>query len=292
MKCLLQIIWVALLLPLFSSAQSVVLYRETFPYAGITGNFPVSTVGWANDIPDGPSRLFQNSGGDGAVFAFENTSATTAFYTSTTLTRMAGATFPSINPLLYSGLTLSVDIQPTQTPANITARFAVQMNGAAWFAAANVLPVPGTAGSYATYSSAFNPSATQWDSLSVSGNGTATHATIGSVISTNLSGNITGAGLVFVHTGSGGTFNFDNFLITATNAGTLTINSNVNGAVAIAWPGAMNVYVQSSTNLNGGHLEQCSFDGGAVFGKHVCERVWCFLPADGIPIRHVVGRRF
>jgi arabinogalactan endo-1,4-beta-galactosidase len=252
MKCPLPIAWIVLLLPIFSSAQSVVLYRETFPYGGITGNFPVSTVGWANDIPDGPSRLFQNSGGDGAVYAFENTSQTTAFYTSATLTRTTGAIFPTINPLLYPGLTLSVDIQPTQTPANITARFCVQMNGVAWFASANVLPVPGTTGPYATYSNVFNPSASQWDSLSVSGNGTGMHATIGSVISTNLSGNITGAGLVFVHTGSGGTFNFDNFLITATNAGTLTINSNSNGSVAISWPGAMNVCVQSSINLNGG----------------------------------------
>ena len=252
MKCLLSIAWMVFLLPLFSPAQSVVLYRETFPYAGITGNFPVSTVGWANDIPDGPTRLFQNSGGDGAVYAYENTAATTAFYTSAALTRMSGATFPSINPLLYPGLTFSIDIQPTQTPANITARFAVQMNGSAWFATANVLPVPGVTGPFVTYSNVFNPTASQWHSLTVSGNGTASHATIGTAISTNLSGNITGTGLVFVHTGSGGTFNFDNFLITATNAGTLTINSNANGTVAISWPGAMNVCIQSSTSLNGG----------------------------------------
>ncbi|HTQ50426.1 MAG TPA: glycosyl hydrolase 53 family protein [Candidatus Acidoferrales bacterium] len=252
MKCPLLIAGVSLLLPFLSPAQSVVLYRETFPYAGITGNFPVSTVGWANDIPDGPTRLYQNSGGDGAVYAYESSAATTAFYTSATLTRSSGATFPPINPLLYPGLTLSVDIQPTQTPANITARFAVQMNGAAWFASTTPLPVPGVAGSYATYSSVFNPTASQWNSLTVSGNGTATHATIGILTSTNLSGNITGAGLVFVHTGSGGTFNFDNFVITATNVGTLVINSNANGTVAISWPGAMNVCVQSATNLGAG----------------------------------------
>jgi arabinogalactan endo-1,4-beta-galactosidase len=250
MKCLLTIAGIAIWLPLFSFAQSVVLYRETFPYAGITGNFPVSSVAWANDIPDGADRLYQNSGADGAVYAYESSSETTAFYTSSVLTQTNGASFPSISLSLYSGIAFSVDVQPFQSPANVTARFAVQMNGSAWFASANILPVPSATGSFATYTSAFNPSASQWDSLSVSGNGSGTHATIGSLVSTNLSGNITGAGLVFVHTSSGGTFNFDNFLITATNVGTLSINSVSNGNVSVSWPPALNVSVQSSTNLN------------------------------------------
>jgi arabinogalactan endo-1,4-beta-galactosidase len=251
MKRWLLICGTIFLLPFFSPAQSIILYRETFPYGAISGDLPVKPLGWANDIPDNPGRLYQNSGGDGAVFAFEGSLGTTAFYTSTTLTETAGATFPVINPALYPGLTLSVDIQPHQTPANVTARFAVQMNGTAWFVSANPLPVPSATGPFATYSSAFNPAASSWDSLTVSGNGTANHATIGSVISTALSGTITGAGLVFVHTGAGGTFNFDNFAITTTNVGNLVINSISNGTVGISWPGALNVCVQSSTNLNG-----------------------------------------
>src|ERR1700722_9194194 len=101
MKHVLAIAGIALLLPLFSSAQSVVLYRETFPYAGMTGNFPVSSVGWANDIPDNASRIYQNSGGDGAAYAYEASATTTAFYTSTNLTQTIGAAFPVINPALY-----------------------------------------------------------------------------------------------------------------------------------------------------------------------------------------------
>lgn len=252
MKRLLPITGIILMLPLISFAQSIVLYRETFPYAGITGNFPVSTVAWASDIPDNANRIYQNSGGDGAVYAYEGSAATTAFYTSTSLTQTAGASFPTINPALYSGLTFAIDIQPYQTPANITARFAVQMNGGSWFVSASPVPVPSATGAFATYSSVFNPAASQWDSLSVSGNGTATHATIGTVISTNLSGTITGAGLVFVHTSSGGTFNFDNFVITATNVGNLSMNSVSNGNVTISWPPALNVCLQSSTNLSGG----------------------------------------
>jgi arabinogalactan endo-1,4-beta-galactosidase len=250
------------LLPFFSPAQSIVLYRETFPYGALSGDFPIKPLGWANDIPDNPNRLYQNSGGDGAVYAYEGNSQTTAFYTSAALTTTAGAVFPAINPALYPGLAISVDLQPYQNPANVTARFAVQMNGASWFVSANPLPVPSTTAPFATYSSAFNPAASAWDSLSVSGNGTATHATIGGVLSTNLGGTITGAGLVFVHTGSGGTFNFDNFTITATNVGNLAINSISNGVVGISWPGALNVCVQSSTNMNGAPWSDNPFTAG------------------------------
>jgi arabinogalactan endo-1,4-beta-galactosidase len=236
----------ALLLPLFSFGQSVIVYRETFPFEGISGDLPIGPLGWANAIPDNADRVYQNSGGDGAVYAYEASSATTAFYTSTSLTTVTGTPFPTINTSLYSGITLSVDIQPYQNPANITARFAVQMNGANWFVSAIPLPVPTTDGSFATYASVFNPTASQWDSLTTSSTG----ATIGTAITTNLIGNITGAGVVFVHTGSG-TLNFDNFVITAAGVGNLTINSISNAAAAISWPGAMNVCVQSATNLTG-----------------------------------------
>ena len=229
----------------------VLLYQETFPYPGLSGNFPVSTVGWANDIPNQPTRLYQSFGSDGAVYAYQNAAATTAFYTSTVLSAATGATFPSINPALYSGITFSADIQPYLTPANVTARFAVQMNGGSWFVSANTLPVPATVGSFATCSNVYNPAASQWDSLSISGNGTGTGATIGSAISTNLTGNITGAGLVFTHTAAGGTVNFDNFLITTTNTGNLAVGSISNGVVSLSWPAALNVYLQSTTNLNG-----------------------------------------
>ncbi len=235
--------------PLLVSGQTIILYQETFPY-GTSGSFPVSTVGWEDDIPDNPNRLYQNSGGDGAVYAYQSAAATTAFYTSTNLPMGTVAAFPSINPALYPGLTFSVDIQPFLNPGNVTARFAVQMNGSSWFAAATPLPVPAIVGSFATYSNPFNPVASQWKTLSVSGNGSGTGATIGSTASGNLSGNITGAGLVFVHAGSGGTFNFDNFLITATNFARLATDSVSNHAIPLSWPGAMNVRLQTTTNLS------------------------------------------
>jgi arabinogalactan endo-1,4-beta-galactosidase len=241
------------------------LYQETFPYPGLSGDFSISTVGWANDVLNNPYRLYQISGGDGAVFAYQNAARTTALYTSTVLSAATGATFPSINTALYSGITFSADIQPYLTPANVTARFAVQMNGGSWFVSANTLPVPATVGPFATYSNVFNPAASQWDSLSISGNGTGSSATIGSVISSNLTGNITGAGLVFTHTGAGGTFNFDNFLITAANAGNLAVGSISNGMVSFSWPAALNVCLQSTTNLYGAVWN--SFPGTAGQGS-------------------------
>ncbi len=243
----------------------VLLYQETFPYPGLSGNFSVGTVGWANDVLNNPTRLYQTSGGDGAVYAYQNAARTTAFYTSTVLSAASGAAFPSIDTALYSGIMFSADIQPDVTPANVAARFAVQMNGASWFVSANTLPVPTTVGPFTTYSNVFNPAASQWDSLSVSGNGTGTSATIGSVIPTNLTGNISGAGLVFTHTGAGGTFNFDNFLITATNTGNLAVGTISNGMVSLSWPAALNVCLQSTTILNGAVWN--SFPGTAGQGS-------------------------
>ncbi|MGH7981267.1 MAG: glycosyl hydrolase 53 family protein, partial [Limisphaerales bacterium] len=173
-------------------------------------------------------------------------------YTSVALTQTAGAAFPTIDPALYSGIALSVDIQPYLNPDNVTARFAVQINGGNWFVSANALPVPSSTGSFATYSVAFNAEASLWDSLTVSGNGTANRAIIGAPSSSNLDGNITGAGLVFVHTGSGGTFNFDNFTIRASGTGALSVGSVSNGAVMLSWPGALNVCLQSATNFMDG----------------------------------------
>lgn len=229
-------------------AQGVFLYRETFPYGAIAGNLPVNSVGWANDIPDNPDRLYQTTGGDGAVFAYEDASATTGFYTSVALTQTCGAAFPDINPALYSGLTFSVEIQPFQAPANVTARFAVQINGASWFVSATPLPVPSATGPFATYSQPFNPAASHWDSLTVSGDGTATRDVIGGLSSSNLAGHITGAGLVFVHTGSGGALNFDDFAITSASTGNLMVSSVSNGTVALSWPAALNVCLQSAAD--------------------------------------------
>jgi arabinogalactan endo-1,4-beta-galactosidase len=242
----------------------VLLYQETFPYDGITGTFPVGALGWANDIPDNPNRLYQFSGGIGAVFAYENSPQTTAFYTSTNLTATAGATFPAISLTNYPAITLVVEIQPYQTPANVTAKFAVQMNGTNWFVMTYALPVPGTTGAFATYSAAFSPAASMWKVLSVSGNGSGSGASIGATASNDLSGSLTGAGVVFTHAGTGGTFNFNNFRITAMTPGSLAIASITNRQVSLGWPAAINLRMQSATNLQGSWGDLLATQGQGV----------------------------
>ena len=218
------------------------------------------------------------------MVAFQNAARTTAFYTSTVLSAATGATFPSINPALYSGITFSADIEPYPTPANVTARFAVQMNGGSWFVSTNTLPVPGTVGPFATYSNVFHPTASKWDSLSVSGNGTGSSATIGPVVSSDLTGNITGAGLVFTHTGTGGTFNFDNFLITAANVGNLAVGSISNGMVSLSWPAALNVRLQNSTNLSAGAWNAFPVTAGQGSAMMPMNTTSTFFRLSAVPI--------
>ncbi len=229
----------------------VVIYQETFPYPGPSGDLPISSCGWSNAIPNNLNRLYQLSGSSGAVFAYQadaDVPITTAFLTTTSLDNGAmGMAFPSFNAAQFVGLTFSADIQPGFQPDSIVARFAVQLNGSNWYAAANPLPVPTTVGGFATYSQAFSSAGSAWRNLTI----TSTNAGIGLGAVSKLAGSITGAGLVFSHGAHGGTYNFDNFLISAT-MGDLNVSAVTNGMVTLSWAGSGSVVLQSNTNLSGG----------------------------------------
>ena len=79
----------------------VVIYQETFPYPGPSGDLPISSCGWSNAIPNNLNRLYQLSGSSGAVFAYQadaDVPITTAFLTTTSLDNGAmGMAFPSFN---------------------------------------------------------------------------------------------------------------------------------------------------------------------------------------------------
>ena len=244
----------AVLSGLSPAFSQTLLYEETFRYPGPSGNFPVSVAGWANAIPNNPQRLYQLNGNDGAVYAFQGNAdvpTTTAFYTTTALDNGAfGMAFPAINPAAFVGLTFWVDIQPYYSPAHVVARFAVQMNSSNWYAASTPLPVPVSVGGFSTYSQAFTPSASAWTTLTVSG----TNATTGGPPSADLAGLITGAGMVFTHTVTNGTHNFDNFRVTAT-MGSLTASLLSTGAVNVAWPGGNGIGLRSSTDPAAGQWQ-------------------------------------
>ena len=190
-------------------APAQVLYEELFPHPG-GGNMPVSVVGWANDVPAGTdNRLYES---DEAVFSFFGSPNTEAFYTTTaTDTGSTGDAFPTIDPTSFPGLNFNVDLQSQFNPGNVEAYWVVQVGGD-WFSSVAPLATPGS--SFATQTLSFDPTAALWNELTVSGNGTGTGATIGTTAAMDLSGMITGAGLVFDRSGSG-THNFDNFTISA-----------------------------------------------------------------------------
>ena len=68
--------------------------------------------------------------------------------------------------------------------------------------------------------------------------------------SADLSGTITGAGLVFTYIGTGGTFNFDNFQITGTGIGGITVGALSGNTIPLSWIGNPAVHLQGATNLN------------------------------------------
>jgi hypothetical protein len=224
------------------------LYFEHFPYVGPSGNQAITVDGWAEGVSGQPNVVFESANltGEGAAFAFQNGAATTIYYATTgTDTNQNGLQFPNINPAFYPGMTLSVDIAPSFNAANMSAYIAVQF-GANWYVSATALPVPGTTSSaYATYTQAFNPAAAGWKNLTVNGSG----AIVGAAASANLTGVMTGAGVVFVNTGSG-TFNFDNFAINATGLGGVNLGTMSAGNIPLTWVGNPAVNLQSTTSLS------------------------------------------
>jgi hypothetical protein len=227
------------------------IYSETFPFIGpVPGNFPISSAGWAEGVPGTPNALFQKgvNSSDAAGFAYQGGPGTTIYYTTTTTdTNQAGLPFPNIGLAYYSDLTFSVDLAPTFASSNVTAYIAVQLNGTDWYVAATALPVPTSSDSnaYGTYPLAFDPTAANWKHLTVTGSG----AIVGAAASSNLHGVMTGAGVVFVYVGSGGNFNFDNFIITGTGLGGINVGKASGGHANLTWVGNPAINLMSTTDL-------------------------------------------
>jgi hypothetical protein len=110
-------------------------------------------------------------------------------------------------------MTFYVDEQSWWNPASVHTHFAVQMNWGAWYVTSSEL---GTAtGSRTTQTMTFDPTASAWNQLTVTGTGGTNNATltiIGGPAAADLTGYITGAGLVTVHDGSSWIM-MDNFKI-------------------------------------------------------------------------------
>jgi hypothetical protein len=234
-----------------SSAASLVvlpaLYVETFTKPAST-NEPVSDVGWRNDITgsDGDIRLFSNRNGltlpNGAVYSYDPSAADEAFYT-TTLTEngyIAGQMpFPSIPVASATNLTFFVNIAAELNPTSEQSFFAVQMNGSNWYVD-NSTPLTPSTSTFTNFSLAFNPALFNWNLLTLSGSGSFGNTNFPGVSAAspdnNLSGNITGAGVVCIHTGIS-THDYQNFAI--------------GGSIPVTTLPVINAEPASTTNFSG-----------------------------------------
>ncbi len=197
-----------------SNQPPELLYAENFPYVGPSGNLPISGVGWVSSASANTSvGIFQVGGGSGDVFSFAPTATTNIYYTTDTNdVGLSGLPFVDINPANYPAITLQAGFAPGngagQVSGAISVYWAVAMNGN-WYASAQPINISLTAQSpYLLYQLGFNPAATNWNTITITGTG----AIIGAQAGTALSGNITGVGLVVAHnTSNGSDMNFQNF---------------------------------------------------------------------------------
>ncbi|MGH8023221.1 MAG: hypothetical protein ACRED1_06550, partial [Limisphaerales bacterium] len=222
-----------------SAVPADVLYAEDFPYLGPNGNLPITGVGWVSSASASTSGgIYQAGPGLGDAFSYSSSATTNAYYTTDTNDfGLSGLPFMDINPADYPAITFQAGFVPGngagQVSGAISVYWAVDMNGT-WYCSPQPQAIDLAALSpYQTYQYGFNPAATNWNALTITGSG----AIIGTQASAALSGNITGAGLVIAHNDSSGSdMNFQDFeIITNSAVGTPpTIGGNTPISVAVA----------------------------------------------------------
>ena len=204
-----------------SAVPAGLLYAETFPYVGPNGNLPITGAGWLSAASANTGvGIYQDGPGLGDVFSYSPEATTNIYYTTyTNDIGLSGLPFVTINPASYPAITLQAGFVPGngagQVSGAISVYWAVSMNGT-WYSSAQPIPITLTALSpYLTYQLGFNPVATNWNNLTI----TTTGGIIGGQAGSDLTGNITGAGLVVAHNdASGSDMNFQNFEIITNQA--------------------------------------------------------------------------
>ncbi len=206
---------------------AAVIYAESF-------NMPtapdqtVNHVGWMNDVT-GPyfNRIFSNNHGVTyprcAVYSYNGSGATEAFY-GTTATITGGpypaSPYPVTNRMAFPGINLGVAQNVSfsvamNTPSGLPSGFiCVQMNFGPWYVSTNAMK-PTSGQTFVTNSFKFNSAMSGWNQLTVSGTGSDTVTllpVVGSAATNDLTGYITGVGLVVTRTG-GLTLQFDNYTV-------------------------------------------------------------------------------
>ena len=206
------------------------LYREDFHInAGAAQNETLAAVGWSQVIPsagkssagiyteansvDVNTRLLLPPS---AAYYYEDSPGTGIFYT----TSGAGSgtngdsAFTGIDPTQYSNLTFSVETQQSDGGPDVSSRFAVQVGGA-WYVSITPMTAyveSNASTNFSLTSLVYNSLASGWNNLTIGGSS----VTVGSAASANLSGPITGIGIV-VTVAPNGSWDYENLLISATD---------------------------------------------------------------------------
>ena len=206
--------------------QPAYLYQEDFGAAAGEG-LTLAEVGWNQVLGSGGygGIYVQANGVDvntgqslpaSAAYFGGSSPGTGVFYT----TNGAGSgtdgdsAFTSIDPTLYSNLTFSVETQQSYQGANVSSYFAVQVGGA-WYVSTNPMTayVESTASvNFSLASLVYNPISSNWTNLTIG----SSSVTLGQRASTNLSGPITGIGIVVKVASGGGSWDYSDLLIRAT----------------------------------------------------------------------------
>jgi hypothetical protein len=209
-------------------AQTVNLYRQDWAWSGSNATSLVA-YGWYHALP--PSGFIGNYEEAGAADANSNESlpptavfigaekaGTGFFYTTNSAgaAKLGDAAFRSIDPTIYSNLTFSIQTQHSWQGTNLASYFAVETGGR-WYVATNhpmaTYAQDSASGSFEKASLVYNPSARNWTGLTLNATN---QVLLGAPAPNDLSGRITGVG-VFVRMAGGGSWDFNNFLVTDTH---------------------------------------------------------------------------
>jgi len=222
------------------TVQSII-YQETFYMPKINDQM-VTNVGWIQDIGGnaGPARVFSHSGANAvtfpicAVYTYMNGPNQTNAWYYTSASANGGPydplpgdglgpvtnkmAFPGINLAIVSNLSYSV-MANNGSGANQQMHWAVQMNHSQWYVSTNYFTQSGQ--TFQTFTMNFNPAASGWNLLTVSGHCTFANSTgvpntndvVGPQASAPLTGYITGGGLVSYWSVSGANIQFNNYAV-------------------------------------------------------------------------------
>jgi hypothetical protein len=210
---------------------AALIYFESFGVP-TTGDQPISNVGWRNDISGNNNRIFSNAAGVTfprcSVYSANGIGSIETFW-ATALTANGGPyenglvtnkmAFPGINLATVFNLNFSIAMNANGA-GQYQGFLALQLNNNSWYVSTNQWLPKATSSAFVADSIKFNPAAAAWNQLTVSPNGsyyahwnaTNTYPQIGAVATADLSGYITGVGVVITRTASGDV-QFDNFTV-------------------------------------------------------------------------------